>query len=52
MNSYSVSKDYRYRSHLFKIWFLVFQLAFCGTMLFFLLKKHEMGLNFIATVIR
>jgi hypothetical protein len=51
-NNYSVSKDYRYRSHLFKIWFLVAQLLLCGAVLFYILKKHEIGLGLITAIVR
>jgi ABC-type uncharacterized transport system permease subunit len=47
-NNYNVSNsNFRYRSHIFKFSFLVFQLVFCSMLIFYILKKSEFGINLL-----
>jgi hypothetical protein len=45
MNNFNVGRNnFRYRNQLFKISFLVFQLVFCSMLLFYILRKSEIGI--------
>jgi hypothetical protein len=37
--------NFRYRNHFFKISFLLFQLAFCSMLMFYILRKSELGIS-------
>jgi hypothetical protein len=37
--------NFRYRNHLFKVSFLLFQLVFCSMLLFYILRKSELGIS-------
>ena len=46
MNNSNVGRNnFRYRNHLFKISFLIFQLVFCSMLLFYILRKSEIGIS-------
>ncbi len=44
-NSNLGRSNFRHRNHLFKISFLLFQLAFCSMMMFYILRKSEIGIS-------
>ena len=45
-DNYNLSRNnYRYRNHLFKISFLLFQLVFCSMLFFYILRKTELGIT-------
>jgi len=44
--------NFRYRNHFFKISFLLFQLAFCSMMMFYILRKSEIGISFAEKFIK
>jgi hypothetical protein len=45
-DNFNLSRNnFRYRNHLFKISFLLFQLAFCSMMMFYILRKSEIGIS-------
>jgi hypothetical protein len=43
-------KNLRYRQNLFKISFLVFQLIFCSLTLFYILRKHQIGMDILGVI--
>lgn len=51
-NNYSLSKDHRYRGHLFKISFLLIQLGLYGAVLAFLLTRHANASEMISSILR
>lgn len=52
-DNYNLSRsNYRYRNHFFKISFLLFQLVFCSMLLFYILRKSELGINLIDRFIK
>jgi hypothetical protein len=37
--------NFRYRNHVFKISFLLFQLFFCSMLMFYIIRKSEIGIT-------
>ncbi len=45
MGSINSGNNYRYRNNIFKVSFLLFQLVFCSMLLFYILRKSELGIS-------
>ena len=52
-DNFNLSKsNFRYRNHLFNISFLLFQLVFCSMLLYYILRKTEVGMNMVENIFR